>query len=136
MGISSISNAFVQGTEVLEQEIYERRFLEPASIWTAYDEFSVQVGITEEMAENLFYYCLIHHGMEGQIKVLTSRTNGLEKEVDSTTTTTPTTYEDDRSDFDKKCGTYGLGDFQLPNPLCPDRFCKSFPTASTQRTVP
>jgi uncharacterized protein (DUF305 family) len=24
--------------------------------------------------------------------------------------------------FDKKCGSFGLDDFQLPNPVCPDRF--------------
>ena len=26
------------------------------------------------------------------------------------------------SDFDKECGTYALGQFQLPNPKCPDKF--------------
>ena len=34
------------------------------------------------------------------------------------------------SDFDKECGTFGLGNFQLPNnPYCPDRFvCGTDPT--------
>ena len=32
-------------------------------------------------------------------------------------------YEYDKpSPFDEKCGTFGLDPFQLPNPLCPDRF--------------
>ena len=26
------------------------------------------------------------------------------------------------SEFDKECGTFALGEFQLPNPKCPDRF--------------
>lgn len=37
-------------------------------------------------------------------------------------------YEYDMpGDFDKQCGTYGLDDFQLPHPECPDRFVCNVP---------
>ncbi|KAL3893638.1 MAG: hypothetical protein SGARI_008034, partial [Bacillariaceae sp.] len=29
---------------------------------------------------------------------------------------------DEVSEFDRECGTFGLGDFALPNPMCPSQF--------------
>jgi len=110
----------------LDQEIYERRFLEAPGTWAGYDKFSVQITVMEDMNDNLFYYCIIHKGMEGPIKVL--RSGGLEETAaaastgSSVATSIATTFVDTRSEFDKRCGTFGLGDFQLPNPYCPDRF--------------
>jgi len=72
------------------------------------------------------YFCLIHAGMEGSIKMLqngepiesTKVGDSALQEIKSSWGS----YVDSRSDFDKECGTYGLGQFQLPNPLCPDHF--------------
>lgn len=127
--ISSISNLFRQGDEVIEREIYENRFLETASSWSSYPIFSVTV--TTESLTPLTYQCLVHHGMEGAVRVLPagSRADALlleqaeeARNTGSSFAALTTELEDTRSEFDKQCGTFGLEDFQLPNPFCPDRF--------------
>jgi len=42
-------------------------------------------------------------------------------------------YEyDELSDFDKKCGTYGLESFQLPHPECPEKFVCDVPEGNAE----
>lgn len=59
----------------------------------------------------------IHQFMSGRIKLLK---NGVPiNEADDP----PIQYEyDNPSEFDRSCGTYGLEDFQLPHPQCPETF--------------
>lgn len=55
--------------------------------------------------------------MSGRIKILKDGAPVSEEDDP------PLGYEYDvPSDFDKKCGSYGLDAFQLPNKLCPPRF--------------
>jgi uncharacterized protein (DUF305 family) len=59
----------------------------------------------------------IHHFMAGRIKLLK---NGLP--INNSDMPALGYVYDTPGPFDKKCGTYGLDAFQLPNPVCPDRF--------------
>ena len=102
-------------------EDYQQIFLTPPQHWAAHDDFSVQVRFDDPQVTETSFYCIIHYGMEGKIKILPP---SVETETASVATLTSgaSDYVDTRSDFDKKCGTTGLNDFQLPNQLCPDRF--------------
>ena len=117
---------------MIGRELYEQRFVETAHSWASYQVFSVNVTI--ESMSALSYQCLIHRGMEGPIRVLPaiSDVNAVlsQEEIDVNSSSSSSvgnsavtsTFEDTRSEFDQQCGTYGMEDFQLPNPFCPDRF--------------
>lgn len=70
------------------------------------------------------YQCLVLHGMEGAIRVLTagSRADALlleqAEEVDALSTELETTH----SEFDKQCGTDGLETNSAAEHIFPDRF--------------
>ena len=38
--------------------------------WTGYGKFSVEVKFDKEYNQDLFYFCHIHHGISGRIKLL------------------------------------------------------------------
>jgi uncharacterized protein (DUF305 family) len=59
----------------------------------------------------------IHHFMAGRIKLLK---NGLP--INENDMPALGYSYDTPGPFDQKCGTYGLDAFQLPNPVCPDKF--------------
>lgn len=120
--VAGVPNVYLQGEEVIDQDIFERRFLESPSMFMGYPTFSTTIKI-DDISKSYYYVCLIHHGMEGAIRVLSAGTvDAVSSEEESKSPTVAAAFEDTRSEFDKKCGSYGLGDFQLPNPLCPDRF--------------
>ena len=60
----------------------------------------------------------------GRIKLLK---NDVAIKPDAHTPEIPYTY-DNPSEYDKNCGTYGLEDFQLGHPECPDRFVCDVPS--------
>ena len=125
-GVHGATNIFTEGTTtavVLERQDYEQVFHAPPHLWAAHDDFSVHVRVEDPLVTETTYYCLIHHGMEGVIRILPPVESTQQQQATTTMTTTGSSnFVDTRSDFDKKCGTTGLGDFQLPNRLCPDRF--------------
>jgi Domain of unknown function (DUF305) len=99
--------------------VYEDFFFLDMASWTGLGTFSIKLKFDDESyaAKDIFYYCRVHQYMAGRIKLLK---NGV-----------PVNAEDDppmyfametQSEFDKMCGTYGLGPFQLPHPQCPERF--------------
>jgi uncharacterized protein (DUF305 family) len=59
----------------------------------------------------------IHHFMAGRIKLLK---NGLP--INANDMPVLGYSYDTPGPFDQKCGTFGLDAFQLPNPVCPDKF--------------
>ena len=137
LGITQTANTFFQGRDTVGRETYKRRFFEPSPIWTTYDDFSMAVrfDILPSASGVVQYYCLIHKGMEGLIQLtpngedtdVSNPGDELEKSVEnpqalSSSTTYASTFRNTRSLFDQECGTYGLGEFQLPNAVCPDRF--------------
>lgn len=69
----------------------------------------------------------IHQFMSGRIKLLK---DGVPINSDNDP---PLDYKYDvPSSFDENCGTYGLEDFQLPHPQCPETFvCGNQDTFST-----
>jgi Domain of unknown function (DUF305) len=56
--------------------------------------------------------------MTGRIKLLKK---GVPTQPDADLPEIPYEY-DQPSEFDKSCGSFGITDFQLPNPQCPDKF--------------
>ena len=61
----------------------------------------------------------IHYGMSGRIKLLQ---NGKPINGNSDPQFGEDYYFNPPSAFDQKCGTYGLGDYTLPRPQCPQTF--------------
>jgi Domain of unknown function (DUF305) len=56
--------------------------------------------------------------MTGRIKLLK---NGVPTQPDANLPEIPYSY-DHPTEYDESCGSYGITDFQLPNPQCPERF--------------
>ena len=56
--------------------------------------------------------------MTGRIKLLQ---NGVPTQPDANLPEIPYAY-DHPTEYDKSCGSYGITDFQLPNPQCPEKF--------------
>jgi hypothetical protein len=85
--------------------------------WAGYGKFSVGVKFDKDYDQDLFYFCHIHHGMSGRIKLLTNDVPIQPANFPNITYSHP-----EPSEYDKACGTYGLSPFQLPNPECPESF--------------
>ena len=86
--------------------------------WWDYGQFSVGVKFDkEDYIHDLFYFCHIHHGMSGRIKLL--KDNVPIQEVDF-----PAIAYDHPppSLYDQSCGTYELSSYQLPHRECPESF--------------
>jgi len=105
---------------------YEPLFFHPPGQWTEYNDFSVTLNYPETSGfqGDIFYFCHIHQYMTGRIKLLK---NDVAIKPDAHTPEIPYTY-DNPSEYDKNCGTYGLEDFQLGHPECPDRFVCDVPS--------
>jgi hypothetical protein len=85
--------------------------------WAGYGKFSVEVKFDKDYDQDLFYFCHIHHGMSGRIKLLTDDVPIQPDNFPNITYSHP-----EPSEYDKACGTYGLSPFQLPHPECPESF--------------
>ncbi len=85
--------------------------------WAGYGKFSVGLKFDKDYDQDLFYFCHIHHGMSGRIKLLK---NDVPIQPDNFPNITYSHPEP--SEYDKACGTYGLSPFQLPHPECPESF--------------
>lgn len=120
-GIHDVPNINYEGQNVVENDYYERAFHAPPQLWAARDDFSVNVRFDDPLVTQTSYYCIIHYGMEGNIQILPPSTEAQNTPVASVTSGA-SDFVDKRSEFDKKCGTTGLNEFQLPSNLCPDRF--------------
>jgi hypothetical protein len=125
--IASVKN-ITQDEEDFGLDVYEPLFMRSPHEWSSHGTFSIQLKIDDETIKNdLFYFCHVHEFMGGRIKL--TKNGKLLKALDSP----DLGYEyDTLSEFDKECGTFGLGDFELPNPLCPERFVCSNDDASAE----
>lgn len=87
-------------------DVYEPLFFRDPHEWTSFGNFTVQLRIDDATIKNdLFYFCHIHEFMGGRIKL--TKNGMLLNELDAP----DLGYEyDTMSDFDKMCGTFGLGD--------------------------
>ena len=101
-------------------DIYEPLFFLSPGGWTALGTFSVKLRFDEAIQHpsDLFYFCHIHDFMGGRIKL----TKNGQLLNDANTPDLVGHDSEPPSDFDKQCGTFDLGRYTLPNPLCPSRF--------------
>jgi len=101
-------------------DVYEPLFFRPLLEWEELGPFTVKVHFDDTgYDEDIFYFCHIHQYMTGRIKLLDSDGDPISADD---TPAIPTGYYDEASSFDESCGTFGLGDFQVPNFECPERF--------------
>lgn len=109
---------------------YEPKFFHPIGEWAGYGPFSISLTFDKDTdyTKDIFYFCHIHQFMTGRIKLL------MDDEAIQPTADLPAlgyTY-DDPSTYDKTCGTFGLDQFQLPHPECPDRFVCGVPEGNAE----
>lgn len=103
-------------------DVYEPLFFRNPHEWTQFGEFNIKFRFDDpEINRDMFYFCHIHEFMGGRIKV--TQNGRVLVPLDIPSLGFKYDYETDIiSEFDHQCGTYALGEFQLPNPKCPDRF--------------
>jgi len=107
------------GSEDFGLDFYEPEFFLDPVTWNSAGTYEVALKFdVDDFTDDIFYFCHIHQFMTGRIKFVDSA--GVElSPVDSPAIA----YEYDMpSAYDQTCGTYGLGDFQLPHPECPEQF--------------
>jgi hypothetical protein len=102
---------------------YEPEFFFDPITWRseAGSEVEYEVALKfdiEDFEDDIFYFCHIHQYMTGRIKFVDEIGQVITKE------NLPTIdYEyDEPSDHDVGCGTFGTGEFTLPNNQCPEKF--------------
>jgi len=102
---------------------YEPEFFFDPVTWRseAGSEVEYEVALKfdiNDFEDDIFYFCHIHQYMTGRIKFVDEIGQVLTK------ANLPTIdYEyDEPSDHDVGCGTFGTGDFILPNTQCPEKF--------------
>jgi len=96
----------------------EPEFFHPLGEWLGYGSYETYLNFDTTYDKDIFYFCHVHSDMTGRIKLLDA--NG---EMLSTENVPEIPYEYDIvTEYDQKCGTFGLDSFQLPNAKCPDHF--------------
>jgi uncharacterized protein (DUF305 family) len=98
----------------------EPLFFHPLGDWQGYGAFVTALNFDTVFNEDIFYFCHVHAGMTGRIKLLDADGNKLSAED-----TPPIPYEYATIDeFDFECGTFNLTDFENFNEVnsCPDIF--------------
>jgi len=108
----------VNGSEDFGLDFVEPLFFHPLADWETYGPFVTSLTFDDEnYDEDIFYFCHVHSGMTGRIKLIGSDGSKLNEDD-----TPDIGYEYDCvSSFDEKCGTYGLDGFQPDmNDMCPN----------------
>eukprot|EP00592_Proboscia_alata_P007435 CAMPEP_0194358064 /NCGR_PEP_ID=MMETSP0174-20130528/5410_1 /TAXON_ID=216777 /ORGANISM="Proboscia alata, Strain PI-D3" /LENGTH=822 /DNA_ID=CAMNT_0039128291 /DNA_START=277 /DNA_END=2743 /DNA_ORIENTATION=+ len=133
-------------------QTYITEFAYPLDEWLKHS-YSVAFRLNDEtpLSQDLFYYCHLHQGMSGRIKLLVlddtdADADPTQMEVNKKVGTTfvPALAQDvpmaavgysesisvssmerksnQQSTFDEQCGTFDLQPFRLPHKECPERF--------------
>merc|ERR1719269_535019 len=101
-------------------DVYEPEFFYPKDQWSE-NLYFVALTVTDTTyAKDLFYFCHIHAGMSGVIKVLDS-SGANPSTAHATSVFDPSTYYKAPSTYDQSCGTYGL-DAYKSGATCTDEF--------------
>merc|ERR1719482_2196824 len=96
---------------------YEPEFFIPKGDWLA-TKYKVELTITDTAyATDMFYFCHIHAGMSGIIKIADA-TTGAVVSTKTAATTLPADYYKCPSTYDKSCGSYGIDAFQESKGAC------------------
>ncbi|KAG7371893.1 protein of unknown function DUF305 containing protein [Nitzschia inconspicua] len=99
--------------------VVEPLFFHPIGDWQGYGTMVAYLNFDLEYDQDLFYFCHLHAGMSGRIKLKDSNGNLLSGDEN----VPPIEYNYDVvTGHDAECGTFGLNDYQLPNDQCPSRF--------------
>ena len=101
-------------------DVYEPLFFRNPHEWTSFGTFTVKLRIDDENQlynNDMFYFCHIHEFMGGRIKLTKDG-----KVVNKLDIPSLGYSYDEVSEFDKECGTFGLSEYALPNPVCPEKF--------------
>jgi len=115
---NGVSGPTVIGDENFGLDAYEPQFFYPIAQWTEKD-YTVKLKFNiDDGDSDFFYFCHIHQGMTGRVKLLDSDGD----EILSENLPEIGYAYDTPSEFDLECGTYGIGDSQLPNIECPQTF--------------
>jgi len=120
--------AIVDGTD-FGLEGYEPEFFYPLADWGVAD-YTIKLRFNvDDITQDIFYFCHIHAGMSGRIKILDA---GNTEIVATDTPEIGYGYEPP-STFDANCGTVGLTDYQTggTNTQCPGEgfVCLAGPTS-------
>jgi len=118
---SNIDNLVpLTGDEDFGLDVVEPLFFHPLADWESYGSFVTSLNFDDEnFDEDIFYFCHVHAGMSGRIKLI-----GSDGAMVSETNTPEIPYEYSCvSPFDRECGTWGLDKFKTSlNPMCPNSF--------------
>ena len=96
---------------------YEPEFFIPKGDWLA-TKYKVELTITDTAyATDMFYFCHIHAGMSGIIKIADA-TTGAVVSTKTAATTLPADYYKTPTTYDKSCGSYGIDAFQTSKGAC------------------
>jgi uncharacterized protein (DUF305 family) len=111
----------LNGSEDFGLDNVEPLFFHPLADWESYGSFVTSLTFDDEnFDEDIFYFCHVHSHMTGRIKLIGSDGSKLNEKD---TPEIPYQY-DCVSEFDRKCGTYGLDSFQPEkNDQCPNFVC-------------
>lgn len=97
---------------------YEPEFFYPLAEWAG-AAYEIRLRFTvDDIDQDCFYFCHIHAGMTGRIKILDDSGDAI---VEEDTPVIPYSYEAPTG-LDEVCGTSGINAFELPNSQCPSRF--------------
>jgi len=113
-----------QDEEDFGLDVYEPEFYWPSDQWVENGLYSLAVKFdVDDFIQDIFYFCHIHQFMSGRIKFVDADGNILH---DENIPEIPYPYEQP-SEYDQKCGTYNLEQYQLPNPQCKDMYVCNVP---------
>ena len=106
------------GGEDFGLDAYEPEFFYPRGEW-ADENYAVRLTLTDESYEkDVFYFCHIHAGMSGRIKVMDA--DGSYAAADKPAL--PAGYHKAPSAYDEMCGTSGLDAYEASDGVCTDVF--------------
>merc|ERR1712176_1479582 len=108
----------VKGSDDFGLDAVEPLFFHPLSDWEEYGPFVTSLNFdVEDFDQDIFYFCHLHAGMSGRIKLIGSDGSMLNE---ANTPEIPYEY-DCVTEFDRGCGTSGLDGFQPENnDQCPN----------------
>jgi len=120
-GVYSNNEEFLplKGDDDFGLDVVEDIFKYPIGNWEDFGPFKTALKYDVPYNQDIFYYCHMHGGMTGRIKLLDNDGNMLNSE---NTPEIPYEYDVVVDDFDMLCGTYNISDWQLPNDQCAESF--------------
>merc|ERR1711935_2132 len=110
--------AATSGEDDFGLDTVEPEFFFPLGDWQGQGPYTTYLNFDSPYDKDIFYFCHVHSGMTGRIKLLDDEGNKVSEEDEP-----KIEYKYDAvSEYDQKCGTFGLDSFKLPNGQCPEHF--------------